>query len=77
MKTIGLLLIGVCYAVLVIHVVRTLRGYYHPPHPQDGEDDVTYMGKPARIEYRGLERSRIVMKGSGAHVWVQNKNLNK
>lgn len=75
MKTLGLALLGLCYLVLVIHVIRSLWGHFRPPHPQINGADVTYMGKPARIEHRSGRRALIIMKESGARVWVQNKNL--
>lgn len=75
MKTLGLALLGLCYAVLIIHVVRTLWGHFRPPHPQSDGDSVVYMGKQARIVCFGGSRALIVMKDSGAQAWVKIKNL--
>lgn len=75
MKTLGLLLLGVCYAILIIHIVRTLWGHFRPPHPPSDGIDVWYMGKPARIECFGGGRALVVMKESGARAWVKIKNL--
>ena len=75
MKTFILALFGLCYLLLIIHVIRTLWGYYHPPRPHGNNADVMYMGKPASVVHRGTSRSLIVMKNSGARVWAQNKNI--
>lgn len=75
MKILGLVLIGMCYLVLVIHITRSLRGYFRPPHPQVDWRDVSYMGKQARILHKDRRRSVIIMKESGAMAIVQNKNL--
>lgn len=75
MKTLGLALLGLCYVILIVHVVRSLWGYYHPPRPRADWRDVSYMGKQARILHKDRKRSLIVMKESGARAWVQNKNL--
>lgn len=75
MKTIGFVLVGMCYLVLVIHVIRSLRGHFRPPHPQGDWRDVAYMGKQARILHKDRRRSVIIMKESGAMAIVQNKNL--
>lgn len=77
MKTIGLLLVCMCYAILVIHIIRSLWGYFRPPHPLRDGADVTYMGKPAKILCKSGRRSVIIMKESGARAWVQNKNLKR
>jgi len=75
MKTLGLLLLGVCYAVMIIHVVKSLWGHFRPPHPLRDGDSVSYMGKRARVLHKDRKRSLIVMKESGARAWVQNKNI--
>ena len=75
MKTLGLALLGLCYLVLIIHVIRSLWGHFRPPHPLRDGADVLYMGKTAKILCKSGRRSLIVMKESGARAWVQNKNL--
>lgn len=77
MKTLGLLLLGLCYLILIIHVVRTLWGHFRPPHPLRDGGDVTYMGKQAKVLCKSGSRSVIIMKDSGARAWVKNKNLKR
>lgn len=75
MKTLGLLLLGMCYAVLIIHAVRALWGHFRPPHPLRDGANVVYMGKRAQIFHKGRKRSVIMMRESGAIALVKNKNL--